>query len=420
MLKVMLVSTNEQPLLLRAWGGIECQVEQQAIGLAAAGLDVHVATVAPGAAPGAAFERDGVTWHLFPHARGGERRPDRLLGLAAAYGFAVASLARRLGPAIVHHHARYPCFFARLAQGPRPAPWRTIFHAHNRMKAELMDYGRQRHRRLAAIAGAGLDARIARGVDHVAGVSAFIRDSVIRTARIDPLRASVITNIVDGARFHPAAGNPGSPVILFIGRLAAEKGLMTLLEAFGQLLATRPDAELRIVGPDASGTETGAYRRDCLAWVTARGLADRVRFLGEIPHAELPAQIRQAGVVAVPSVWGEPCGLVVLEAMACGVPVVASRVGGIPELVDDGRTGLLVPPADPPALAAALARALADAAGRHDAYRLGPERIARRHAWPSIAQELLGLYRTLLDDPAAAGLRGASLAFAGKDAEQHA
>jgi glycosyltransferase involved in cell wall biosynthesis len=142
---------------------------------------------------------------------------------------------------------------------------------------------------------------------------------------------------------------PTRPRILFSGRVVEAKGVETLLRA-----AARLDVPLDIAG---EGWWLPRARR-----LAARlGLSGRVAFLGWLNADELAKANDRAGVVALPSHWPEPFGLVGLEALAHGRPVVASRTGGIPEWLKDGEVGLLVPPGDEAALAGALAELLGDA-----------------------------------------------------------
>ncbi|MFN8642812.1 MAG: glycosyltransferase family 4 protein [Candidatus Binatia bacterium] len=178
---------------------------------------------------------------------------------------------------------------------------------------------------------------------------------------------------------------PDRPTVFFLARLDRAhyfKGLHVLIEALAQL----PDAEL-VVGGD------GEWRRDYEAQARAR-LGERVRFVGEIPDDALPDYYRAADALALPSIdRTEAFGLVLLEALACGTPVVASRLPGVRTLVDDGRTGFLVEPGDPIDLAARLAQCL------REREALSPNAVAfaqARYGWPAIAGQLLALYQRLL------------------------
>jgi glycosyltransferase involved in cell wall biosynthesis len=177
----------------------------------------------------------------------------------------------------------------------------------------------------------------------------------------------------------PEAGIAGAGFLLFVGRLRIRKGVDVLLAAMPELRRRHPAARLLIAGD-------GEHRPALERQAAALGLGEAVRFAGRVGAAEVRGLLRRAAALVVPSIY-EGMPLVVLEAMDASVPVVASGVSGIPEVVDDGRTGWLVPPEDPPALAAALAAVLDEpgearrrgAAGRRRLdERFRPEHAARR------------------------------------------
>jgi len=175
--------------------------------------------------------------------------------------------------------------------------------------------------------------------------SRYLADRMAR-AGVYPDRLRWVRHFVDCTNLVPKT-EPGGDVV-FAGRLSPEKGVDTLIAAAGRL---GPSAVLRIAG---EGPDGDRLRR--LADDLAPG---RVVFHGRLSGADTVALLRSAAVVAVPSRWYENQPMVVLEAMALGVPVVASDIGGLPELVEDGVTGTLVRPDDDDALAAALAALLA-------------------------------------------------------------
>ncbi len=184
-------------------------------------------------------------------------------------------------------------------------------------------------------------------------------------------------------------GLPG-PFVLFVGRLASNKGLLRLVEAFAPLARSDATSTLVLVGED--GGMGAAVDRT----VHDLGLDGRVRRLGHlVDEAALAAAYREARVAVLPSDY-EAFGLVLLEALAQGTPVIASRVGGIPEIVEDGRSGLLVPPGDVGALAAALARLWADPQLGRRLGEHGRDQVVPRFTWEALADRVDALYRELV------------------------
>jgi glycosyltransferase involved in cell wall biosynthesis len=186
----------------------------------------------------------------------------------------------------------------------------------------------------------------------------------VAEAGVFPERVRHLNGFVDAGRIAPRAAPGGN--VLFAGRLSQEKGLDVAVEAIARL---GPGVQLDVAGegPDRPGAEALAER-------LAPG---RVRFFGRLPRPEVLRLVAGAGVVVVPSRCYENQPLGVLEAFACGVPVVASNHGGIAELVDPGVDGLLVPPGDPDALASAVRALLADPAAGLRLGRAGREKVAR-------------------------------------------
>ncbi len=189
----------------------------------------------------------------------------------------------------------------------------------------------------------------------------------------------VIPNGVDLNRFRPAEersaeeSRSGKENLLIgtVGRVEQEKGTLVLLEAFRHLHATGTKLRLRVAGasPDP------AYARRCRDFCLEAGIGDRVEFLGHVHPAE--NFLRTLDVFVLPSVAAEAFSRAVLEAMACGKPVVATAVGGVSEAVEEGRTGFLVPPGEPAALADRLRRLTQNVELRRRMGRLGRQRVER-------------------------------------------
>lgn len=203
---------------------------------------------------------------------------------------------------------------------------------------------------------------------------------------VPPERIATIPSGFDPALFDAGRAGVGSapgtgrPRIGYVGRLAAQKRPDLVLEAFSCM---RQPADLVVVGD-------GPDRQRIEALAAGSPAADRITISGFVPHDAVPGILASLDVLVLPSAY-EEMGSVLVEAMASGLPVVASDVGGIPEAVRDGRTGLLVPPGDVPALAAALDRLAADAPLRA---RLGEQACdeARAYVWPELSARVAGVY----------------------------
>ncbi len=209
--------------------------------------------------------------------------------------------------------------------------------------------------------------------------------------RLPVRRCEVVPNGVDLDTFRPAADWPrDGGYVLFVGRLVAQKGVDLLLRAFGALLQRCPGSRLIVVGDG----ELELYL-DRLARFL--GFPDRVSFVGWRTGAALVELYQGAQVVVVPSFY-EPFGIVALEAMACGRPVIASRVGGLQEIVTDGVEGYLVDVGDHRKLASRLAGVILDPELRA---RMGTAALRRAadFSWRRVAGETLALYRELAGRP---------------------
>lgn len=197
----------------------------------------------------------------------------------------------------------------------------------------------------------------------------------------------VIPNGVDPSIYHPdAETRREAERLLFAGRLSPQKGCDVALHAFRELLPTFPELRLRIAG---AGPWEQAYRN----LARRLGIGDRVQWLGWLDPAALREEYRRCHAFLMPSRF-EPFGLSALEALACGTPVVAANVGGLPEFITNQETGLLIPPGDPSALAQALRTLLVSPAY---AARLGTAAAtgAREFTWERAAAETLRIYLSL-------------------------
>jgi alpha-maltose-1-phosphate synthase len=236
--------------------------------------------------------------------------------------------------------------------------------------------------------------------DAVVAVSAGMRADVLETypaVRADRVR--VIRNGIDTTEYAPDPGtdvlarygvDPGRPIVLFVGRITRQKGLPVLLRAAAQL---DPAAQLVLCAGQPDTEELAAEVTELVTGLHA-ARSGVIWLAGMLPKREVIQLLTHATVFACPSLY-EPLGIVNLEAMACGTAVAGSRVGGIPEVVDDGGTGLLVPPDDPAALAGAINALVADPQLAAQMGRAGRKRAVADFGWPAIAAQTAGLYAEL-------------------------
>lgn len=186
-------------------------------------------------------------------------------------------------------------------------------------------------------------------------------------------------------------------VILYVGRFDPRKGIETLVQAVGKLRAEDPDAPLRlmIVGGSEPGQSDGLERLRIEGIVQALGIQDCTVFAGRVGHDQLPLFYTAADVCVIPSHY-EPFGLVAIEAMACGTPVVASDVGGLKFTVIPEETGLLVPPKNVDGFANAIQRLLSDSVWTQKVRRKAALRVQQNFSWEGVAIQLSDLYRRSL------------------------
>lgn len=342
----------------------------------------------------------------------GRRPPDVVHGHFWMSGLAALEAVRRIGgdtagPDAAGRDARRDG--ARRDDGEYRIPVIQTFHALGTVKRRHQgneDTSPPQRRWLEPAVGRSADRIIATCSDEVFELKAM---------GIDTGKVSIAPCGVDLGLFSadgPPAPKPRTHRILSVGRLVPRKGVDLVIRALPQLAeAGFDDVELLIVG---GGAEPGALHADpevrrLLDLAERLGIADKVKLGGQVPRGEMPGIFRSAdAVVCTP--WYEPFGIVPLEAMACGVPVVAAAVGGLQDTVLDHGTGLHVPPRDPEAIAAALAILLANPDLRAEMGAAGQARARTRYSWDRVAAETEKAYQlAIAEQPAALGMEGAAL-----------
>ena len=393
-IRIAMVSEHASPLA--ALGGVDAggqnvHVASLARGLAALGADVvvHTRRDDPGL-PRRVPLAPGVT---VDHVEAGPPAPvpkDDLYPYMAELAADLRRLWSHRRPDVVHAHFWMSGVAALAAGEPLGLPVVQTFHALGTVK--------RRHqgdkdtspppRRLA-------EASIVRRAVHtIATCTDEVRELLAMGAGAD--RVSVVPCGVDLSMFSPEGPVEPRPRgrhrIVVVSRMVERKGIGNVIAA----LPAVPDAELVVVGGPPSATmESDPEARRLRRLAAASGVADRVELRGQVERAGLPALLRSADVVVcVP--WYEPFGIVPLEAMACGVPVVASAVGGLVDTVVDGTTGVHVPPRRPDLLGPVLAGLLADPDRRARLGAAGARRARTHYGWGTIAARTLETYTHLL------------------------
>ena len=290
-----------------------------------------------------------------------------------------------------------PFAAAFLAAGLSAARGCDLVHAHFAPTATVATVVARARRIPTVLTVHGTDVR---GVGSKGPASALVRWGVLRCDRIicvaqplaeslagwgvDERRLTVIPNGIDAELFACAEPAAEGQRILFVGRLSPEKGIQHLIQAMPAVLAKFADAKLLLVG---NGPLLGEVRDQ----VTRLGLTDSVQFAGRQPRSAMPRWYGEATLVVLPSIQ-ESFGVVLIEAMASGRAVVASRVGGIPEVLADGECGLLVPPGDSGQLAQAITRLLADEHERASLAAKGRARVEAIYRSEAVVDRLIDVY----------------------------
>jgi phosphatidylinositol alpha-mannosyltransferase len=345
-------------------GGVATHIRAQARALRARGHDVSV--FGPASAPLAAGEH-ALCSAVAINFGGTESG----LGVSPFAARLVASLFRDRRYDIVHVHEPLTPLLPWLALRASTAPIVGTFHVHREHGHRLYPVAR----RLLA----PLMARVARRI----AVSEAARQTV---AAHFPGVYEIVPNGVDVDAFRrpharPEAMRDGRHVV-FVGRLEPRKGVEHLVEAMARLRPRHPDARLIVVGdgPARPALESAAQRAQIAAV-----------FVGRVSDAALPGYFQSADAVCSPATGGESFGIVLLEALACATPIVATRIDGYQALVGDSGCGRLVPPGDAAALAAALDQLLSNDDERRRCGARGLE-VARAYDWTVIARRLETIY----------------------------
>lgn len=356
-------------------------VTGQAPLVAAAGVDLHIVTVSRHVRADAEFAHEGIAYHFL--------KIPRWPRAATAYQIdrrRLSACVRRLKPALVHGFGTESSFGYSAVSLPYPSVvmmqglvaritrargWATLLREPGlcvSLAAERVTIRRARH----VICETQYAADFVRTVNPRAAVHAL--STPIADRWFDVVRAP-----------------DGGPEILFVGWVVPAKGVDVLVEAFGRVATAFPEATLHIAG----AAEPRFLDQVLRPSVHRLGVAARVRFHGQLSADEIAARLSTATLLVLPTRM-DTAPNVLAEARAAGVPIVATRVGGIPELVDDGVDGVLIPVNDPDALAQAVADLLGDAPRRAAIAERGRARAQRDHRLATQVPRLLAVYRDIV------------------------
>lgn len=311
---------------------------------------------------------------------------------------------------LIHAHYWLSAIVAQQLAARWPVPVVQMFHTLGLVKrAALAEDGDGDDIRV------GIERSAVRDSDAIVAASDIEADDLVELYDADPRRVTVIPCGVDPDVFRPMRQVDAREVlgrdqcerlVLFVGRIEQIKGIDVLLDGLGALFRRRPDLRneicLVVVGgaldPTDDAPETEKLE-ELRRLVHQHRMEDVVDFVGSVDQRRLAVWYAAADVCAVPSLT-ESFGLVALEAMACGTPVVATRVGGLQTVVEDGVSGLLVPPGDPNSLAGAIEQVLMDQRLRmHLAH--GARDRAEHFTWKQMADDIVALYDRVLSERAA-------------------
>jgi D-inositol-3-phosphate glycosyltransferase len=390
-MRIAMVSEHASPLAVLGGadaGGQNVHVAALALALAELGHEVEVYTRRDDPAPAEVVPLGPGVEVI--HVPAGPARPipkDELHGYMPAFGDWLAARWTYRRPDVVHAHfwmSGLACAQARRAVGFRFA---QTFHALGVVKrrhqgaADTSPSIRQPTEKMLAYVADAVIATATEEVHELLGLGARAE-----SLQVVPCGVELFEGTKPADEWWRGTGGR----VLSLGRLVERKGVDTVIAAMAGL----PDAELVIAGGPAANFEDDPEVRRLRAQVERSGLTERVQLVGAVTRDQVPGLLRSADVVAC-TPWYEPFGIVPLEAMACGRPVVGSAVGGLLDTVLDGVTGIHVPARDPDRLASALGELLADPQRRRRLGLAAAARVAEKYTWATVAAETEAVYRRI-------------------------
>jgi len=376
------VFTWEYPPTIYGGAGVHAKYITMAL---AKRIKVEVRTLEAGPAP----EIPGV--HILryqPTLRGLGTADPRIIKALQVLSFNLNMVADPIDAAIVHTHTWYTNFAGTMAKRIYGAKLVATVHSLEPLRPWKREQLGAGYELSSWMEREGLLA-----CDAVIAVSQDMKQDILNAYPIPDSKVTVIHNGVDPQKYHPKDGaeslakfSISPPFVFFVGRLSRQKGIFDLIDAMDHV--PRKTALVLATGkPDTPGIEDDLRQ--------ALKAKDNVLWIREmLEDPDLVNLYNEAAVFACPSIY-EPFGIINLEAMACETPVVATRVGGIKEVVVDGQTGLLVPPNDPTTLGRAITQIIEDPEGAARMGQAGRRHVLQNFTWDRIAEKTLELYRSL-------------------------
>jgi starch synthase len=307
---------------------------------------------------------------------------------------------------VFHPHATSGIF---LNVTHRCLPTPLVCHSHGTSRSHDVPMTVEGGEVKASPSGGGMAFHMLRekmlwsSADRLLVVSKAVMRDVTELYDVNPKKIRVVYNGVDADRFSPADGGnlpsqmaklEGKRVILFVGHFGLRKGIFYVIRAMRRVRAEFPEAHLVCVGGTPAWLGKNDYMQVLEGEIHGNDVEDSVTLLDAVKNTDLVEFYRHSEIFVLPTYY-EAFPKVVVEAMACGKPVVATRTGGIPELVSEGETGFLVPFGSPEAISARLIALLGDRDLRVTMGRRGRETVERQFTWRAVAERIRSVYNEL-------------------------
>lgn len=359
-------------------GGVEAVIRNLIVHLVVLpDIDLHLVTCIQGLKRAEVREFQGVTMHYLPGQSRLGHVTDHILEQRR-----IAAVLQELKPDLVHAHGT-----GRYVAAAQRTAFPVVVTVHGIRHREVVLFGgfKGAARRWTVIR---LEKKVLARAQHIFTIAEYVRREISPLTRA---RTYPIANPVNGELFDLDTGNDGR-TILSVAAIQPRKGLIHLVEALALVRADRSSARLQIIGKELDP----AYGQRLRERIRELGLQEAVEIRGFVPDAELRTAFTDCAVFALCSVE-ESSPVSIAEAMTLGKPVVATAVGGVPDLVDDGKSGYLVPFGDVSAIARSLGRILQDQELRAAFSRAARNRAERDFHPRAIAEQTATVYRRILE-----------------------